>query len=130
MALPRWLAAFNRRATNRVTRPLARWLPGFGVVIHRGRRSGRVYRTPVNVFRTADGYAIALTYGPKAEWLKNVLAAGGCELEVGGRVLRLVEPRVIRDPRRRLVPPPVRAILRLVGVSYFLLVAFPRRVPQ
>ncbi len=130
MALPKWLAALNRRATNHVTRPLARWLPGFGVVIHRGRRSGRVYRTPVNVFRTGDGYAIALTYGPKAEWVKNVLAAGGCELEVRGREVRLVEPRIIRDPRRRLVPPPVRAILRLVGVSYFLILAFPQGSPQ
>ena len=129
MALPRWLAAFNRRATNRVTRPLARWLPGFGVVVHRGRRSGRVYRTPVNVFRTGDGYAIALTYGPKAEWVRNVLAAGGCELEVGGLVQRLVEPRVTRDPRRRLVPAAVRAILRLVGVSYFLMLTFPKSVP-
>jgi len=80
----------------------------------------------VNVFRTADGYAIALTYGPNAEWVKNVLAAGGCELEVRGRRRRLVEPRVIVDPRRRLVPAAVRAILRLVGVSHFLILTFPR----
>src|SRR5215213_11713996 len=125
MPLPNWLARFNRHATNRVTRPLARWLPGFGVVVHRGRRSARVYRTPVNVFRTADGYAIALTYGPNAEWVKNVLAAGGCELEVRGRRRRLVEPRVIVDPRRRLVPTAVRAILSLVGVSRFLILIFP-----
>src|SRR4051794_22276067 len=65
MPLPTWLAQFNRGAINRVTRPLARWLPGFGVVIHRGRRSGRVYRTTVNVLRTADGDAIALTGGPE-----------------------------------------------------------------
>lgn len=130
MPPPNWLAQFNRQATNRITRPLARWLPGFGVVIHRGRRSGRVYRTPVNVFRTADGYAIALTYGPHAEWVRNVLAADGCELEVGGRRRRLVQPRVIRDPRRWLVPAAVRVILRLVGVSRFLLLAYPRGEPE
>ena len=42
---------------------LARWLPGFGVVEHAGRRSGRRYRTPVNVFRPGASYVIALTYG-------------------------------------------------------------------
>ncbi len=126
MPLPTWLAQFNRHATNHIARPLARWVPGFGVVIHRGRRSGRVYRTPVNVFRTEDGYAIALTYGPNAEWVKNVLAAGGCALEVRGRVRRLVRPRIVVDPRRQLVPAPVRAILRLVGVSRFLILAFPQ----
>jgi hypothetical protein len=42
-------------------------MPGLGVVVHRGRRSGRVYQTPVNVFATEDGYVVALTYGPDAE---------------------------------------------------------------
>jgi hypothetical protein len=50
--LGRHVARFNPRVTNRITRPLARWLPGFGVVEHAGRRSGRRYRTPVNVFRS------------------------------------------------------------------------------
>jgi hypothetical protein len=45
------MAWFNSRVTNRVTRPLVCWLPGFGVVEHAGRRLGRRYRTPVNVFR-------------------------------------------------------------------------------
>jgi hypothetical protein len=44
----RRLAHFNRRFTNHVARPLAMLLPGFGVVVHTGRRSGREYRTPVN----------------------------------------------------------------------------------
>ena len=56
MALPRGLAAFNRRVTNHVTRPFAGRLPGFGIVVHRGRRSGREYRSPVNAFATTGGY--------------------------------------------------------------------------
>ncbi len=121
MPLPRGLARLNRSGLNRVTRHLAPWLPGLGVVIHRGRRSGKTYRTPVNVFGRRGGYAIALTYGPDSEWVKNVVAAGGCELETRGKTRRMANPRVVADRHRRFVPPPVRAILRLLGVSRFLL---------
>ena len=120
MPLPHWLARFNRHATNVITRRFAGWLPGFGIVDHRGRRSGKAYRTPVNVFARPGGYVVALTYGPGVDWLKNVLAAGGCELEVNCRRVHLVNPRIIHDPRRRLVPALVRPILRLVGVNDFL----------
>ena len=77
MAIPRAVGRWNKAGLNRVTRHIAPWLPGFGVVVHRGRRSGRRYRTPVNVFATADGYRFALTYGPDTDWVRNVLAAGG-----------------------------------------------------
>lgn len=120
MPLPRWLARFNRRVTNVLGRRVAGWLPGFAIVDHRGRRSGTAYRTPVNVFARPDGYVIALTYGPSAEWVKNVLAADGCELEVNRRHIRLVHPRIIHDPRQQLVPALVRPILRLVEVNDFL----------
>ena len=50
MAIPRTVARWNKVGLNRVTRRIAPWMPGFGVVVHRGRRSGRRYRTPVNVF--------------------------------------------------------------------------------
>ena len=89
MPIPRTVGRWNKVGLNRVTRRIAPWLPGFGVVVHRGRRSGRRYRTPVNVFPTQDGYRFALTYGPDTDWVRNVLAAGGCELETRGRVVRL-----------------------------------------
>src|SRR5215467_3082279 len=74
---PKSVARFNRAVTNRITRRFAGRVWGFGIVIHRGRRSGRLYRTPINLFRTADGFLIALTYGRDSEWVQNVLAAGG-----------------------------------------------------
>lgn len=114
------MAAFNRRVTNRVLGRVATRLPGFGVVIHVGRRTGRRHRTPVNVFRTPGGYLFALTYGSGAEWVKNVLAAGGCELVTRGRTERLDHPRLFRDESRATVPPPVRAVLRLADVAEFL----------
>jgi deazaflavin-dependent oxidoreductase (nitroreductase family) len=119
MVLPKRLARFNRVVTNQVARPLAGWLPGFGVVVHRGRRSGRQYRTPINIFRTSDGYVAALTYGV-TDWARNVLAAGGCDLETRGRRVALVEPRLVHDPTRRDMPPVVRQIVGIIGVADFL----------
>jgi deazaflavin-dependent oxidoreductase (nitroreductase family) len=120
MPAPRWLARFNRRVTNRLLGRLAPYLPGFGVVVHTGRKTRRSYRTPVNVFSRAGGYVIALTYGPDAEWVRNVLAGGGCVLEARGRVVRLKKPRLFRDERRASIPLPVRLILALADVSDFL----------
>jgi deazaflavin-dependent oxidoreductase (nitroreductase family) len=114
------MATFNRHVTNRLLGGMAAHLPGFGVVLHEGRRSGRRYRTPVNVFRRPHGYVFALTYGSDAEWVRNVVAAKGCDLVTRGRTLRLVNPRLLHDDRRSLVPPVVRAGLRLGRVSEFL----------
>jgi deazaflavin-dependent oxidoreductase (nitroreductase family) len=123
MPLPKGLARFNLRVTNRVLGPLAERLPGFGVVLHRGRRSGRTYRTPVNVFRRGDRYVIALAYGADSQWVRNVLAAGAVDVEIRGRRVHLTAPQLVHDERRRLVPAPVRVPLRLAGVSDFLVLS-------
>jgi deazaflavin-dependent oxidoreductase (nitroreductase family) len=120
MPIPMTVGRWNKVGLNRVTRRVAPWLPGFGVVVHRGRRSGRRYRTPVNVFPTRDGYRLALTYGPDTDWVRNVLAAGGCELETRGRAVRLVAPRLVHDERRRGIRPLERQVLRVIGVADFL----------
>ena len=121
MPIPMKVARFNRAVTNNVTRPLAAHLPGFGIVLHKGRRSGRLYRTPVNMFRAPGGYVVALTYGADTDWLKNVTAAGGCELEVRGRRVEATEPRIVFDPERKAMPPVVREFLGLIKVTDFLL---------
>ena len=120
MPLPKGLARFNRVATNRVGRLVAGRLPGFALIEHAGRRSGRTYRTPVSVFRSDDTVTVALTYGPSAEWVRNVIAAGGCVAVCGGTRLTLREPRVVHDEKRRAVPAPVRLVLRILGVADFL----------
>jgi deazaflavin-dependent oxidoreductase (nitroreductase family) len=118
--LTRIVARLNRVGLNRLTKLIFPWLPGFGVVVHRGRRSGRTYRTPVNVFRTPHGYVIALTYGRSADWVQNVTAAGGCELVTRGRRLPVIAPRVFADDHRRDIRPVERQVLRLFGVRDFL----------
>src|ERR1700740_451143 len=104
----RWLAKINIAFTNRITELFAGWLPGFGILTHLGRKSGRVYRTPVNVFRASNGFIIALTYSSQSEWVKNVLAAGGCELKTRGKKYQLSSPHVVHDPTGRRFPFPVR----------------------
>src|SRR5947208_15190137 len=59
----RWLAAFNLAATNRISSRFAPRLPGFGIVTHVGRKPGRVYPTPVNVFPRPKGFLMGLPYG-------------------------------------------------------------------
>jgi len=101
-------------------RPLAARLPGFAVISYAGRRSGRSYRTPINVFRHDGDYIFALTYGPEVQWVKNVLAAGTAQVEQRGRTVTLRDPRRISDPKARLVPMLVRPFLRFMRVSEFL----------
>ena len=109
------------RYVDPVLRPLARRLPAFGVVIHRGRKSGRIYETPVNVFREGEAYLFFLTYGSDAQWVKNILAAGSCSLETRGRVVQLVDPELVTDPELRPAPQPARFIeRRLAGVTQYL----------
>ena len=120
MPIPRIVRQWNKAGLNRVTRHIAPWMPGFGVVVHHGRRSGRLYQTPVSVFAAEDGYVLALTYGPDTDWVKNVLAAGGCELRTGGRAVQLVPPRLFHDEARCGIRPLERQVLRVIGVADFL----------
>jgi hypothetical protein len=69
MPIPLAVGRLNKAGLNRLTRRIAPWAPGLGVVVHRGRRSGRAYETPVSVFPTGDGYMFALTYGPGTDWV-------------------------------------------------------------
>lgn len=125
----RWLARFNIAITNRITGLFAGWLPGFGILTHVGRKSGKVHRTPLNVFRESGGFIIALTYSRQSEWVKNVLAAGGCELETVGKKYQLSSPKVVHDPSRQRFPIPVRLVLRLVGADEYMEVSQSRCHP-
>lgn len=125
MPLPRALARFNRRVTNKVLGPLAYVTPPFAIVVHRGRTSGREYRAPVWAFRTDDGFVIALTYGgSRTEWVKNVLADGRATLITRTDSHELVAPRVVHSADGiRTVPAFVRPALRVLGVDDYLLLS-------
>ena len=115
------LRPYVNRYLNRLTRPLAKRLPGFAILTHRGRTSGRTYTTPINVFRRGDDYFFFLTYGSDVQWVKNVLATGWCSIETRGRTVELADPELVTDPDLRPAPPPVRLIeQRLAGVTQYL----------
>jgi hypothetical protein len=92
MHLPRWLARVNRRVINprevrRGVRP---------VLIHVGRSSGQTYRTPLDAHLLPDGYLFIPMYGPRTDWVKNVLVAGEAGLFIDGKEIELESPRMVR----------------------------------
>lgn len=121
MPLPQDLARFNRYVTNPIARRVAGWAPWFGIITHVGRYSGRVYRTPINIFPVEGGFVIALTYGPDVDWRRNIFAAGECTLRYRRRDIRLVEPRFITtEEGMRHMPALVKAVLRRIGATEFI----------
>lgn len=120
MPLPRRLARLNRRVTNRILWPVLGRLPGFGLLVHVGRRSGQTYRTPLLAFRRGDRVTFALTYWPEADWVRNVVAAGTCRFETRRASLTLASPSIYRDPARRAVPALVRLALVPLRTDRFL----------
>jgi deazaflavin-dependent oxidoreductase (nitroreductase family) len=120
MPIPRAIARANRVGFNRLARHVAPWAPGFGVIVHRGRISGQRYETPVNVFRSADGYLVALTYGRQSDWVKNVLAAGEADVRTRGHRVHVGAPHLYHDEERHGTPAVVRQILGLLNVTDFL----------
>ncbi|WP_067538331.1 nitroreductase family deazaflavin-dependent oxidoreductase [Nocardia crassostreae] len=114
MPTPRWVAKANRYGINQLTRFIAPWAPGWAVIVHRGRKSGRTFRTPLWAFRRDGGYVIALTYGSESDWVRNVLAACGWELVARGHRYEATNPAVYRDETASAMPMVIRFMLRYV----------------
>jgi len=115
-----WLTVL-KYTLNPLTRRLARFSFGpFTIVRHVGRRSGKLYETPIIVSPVKDGFVIELTYGPDVDWHKNVLAAGGCTVVWHGReyVIDQIEP-LDTETGRAAFPPSQQLILRLLGRRHF-----------
>ena len=121
MPIPESVARFNRVATNRITKPLAGRIPWFALIVHRGRRSANVYRTPVNAWLDEESVIVALTYGPDTDWLKNLEASGGGEVIARGRRYRVGPPQLIGEEGSRRMPTVVRPILKAIDVHEFAL---------
>ena len=65
------------------------------IVRHRGRKSGTEYETPIGVVADGDAFLVALPYGLRAQWLRNVLAAGSATLVHEGTAYRVDRPELI-----------------------------------
>lgn len=80
--------AFTRRVFNPLVARLTRMgisLWGSRVLAVRGRTSGEVRTTPVNVV-TCEGERYLVAPRGVTQWVRNVRAAGECDLRVGRRV--------------------------------------------
>jgi len=87
---------FNKYIFNRITLTLAKsgWGP-FSIVHHLGRHSGRAYRTPVLASYIGETIIIPLSYGENVDWLRNILAQGGCEMLRKNKRIAVTNPQVI-----------------------------------
>lgn len=84
------------------------------LIHHVGRTSGRDYVTPVVTVPTDDGFWVALPYGTRADWVRNVLAAGGATIEHQG------ETDVVEHPELRDVAPAEDRMGQFFGVTQVL----------
>ena len=81
------------------------------MVGHRGRRSGRPYRTPVVAFLRGNELVIPLGYGRNVDWAQNLLAADGGTITRMGRELAVSSPRIIdAEEARKMLPWPVWSV--------------------
>ena len=123
---PTRLAQLTRglaRATAPMSRPLAgrRHFPLYALIRHRGRRSGRDYTTPVAVRATADAFVIALPWGAETQWVRNLIAAGGCTLKWRGEEHTAVDPTIIQGTKGSSAFNSLQQrLLRSAGVSTFV----------
>jgi deazaflavin-dependent oxidoreductase (nitroreductase family) len=112
--LRRRVARFNRVITNPIQGQWAWLLPPWAVICHRGRRSGRAYRTPVLAFKHGRRLAIAVLYGEESDWVRNVLARSG-QVVRAGRTYDLIEPKVLDPDAAEGISPVGRVLGRISG---------------
>src|SRR5438067_9453538 len=116
------IRTFNKYITHPLLRSFANASRGpFAVIRHVGRRSGKSYETTIMVWPMGDGFVIALTYGPKVDWYRNLLAAGHGTLLWHGREYAVGKPESI-DGKTALpaFSSSARMMLRLSGVQQFV----------
>jgi deazaflavin-dependent oxidoreductase (nitroreductase family) len=109
----------NRSLTNpRVLRTAGSASTQTSVIRHVGRTSGRTYETPVDIIPAQDGVLIALPYGTRADWLRNVLVAGFATIVSQGGGFEVDEPIIAATAEvADHIPARTLRTLRLFGVT-------------
>ena len=73
------------------------------VLVHRGRKSGRLYKTPIEILHDddeRDEVVVSPMWGRRSDWYRNVVAGGLVEVHVRGEE-RHVEWRELDEDERR-----------------------------
>jgi deazaflavin-dependent oxidoreductase (nitroreductase family) len=119
----RRVVRFFARLINPLTLLIAgrRWMPTVGVLHHRGRKSGRMYATPLGIRPLGDSFYMPRTFSETAAWYLNVKASGWAVVTYKGREHTLVDPQVVdyataapAFPRYELLQ------FRLIGINEYL----------
>jgi deazaflavin-dependent oxidoreductase (nitroreductase family) len=111
------------RFTTGASLPLAGkpWNPIFAVVEHRGRKTGRRYRTPVAARRTDGGFIISLAFGAQADWYRNLVAAGAGTIRWRGCTYPVTAPARIGAATALAAFHPVqRILLRIARIDGYI----------
>jgi deazaflavin-dependent oxidoreductase (nitroreductase family) len=88
------------------------------VLRHRGRTTGRIYETPVWAVATEDGFVIAIVYGSRTDWVKNVLASGAAMIGHEGASYPVERPEIVpMESARAYFPAELQRIHRLIRVD-------------
>ncbi|GAB3002673.1 nitroreductase family deazaflavin-dependent oxidoreductase [Mycobacterium bourgelatii] len=112
---------FIKRFNSTTSKVAGTPLSPHGLLTHTGRRSGRVYQTPLGTVRHGDGFLVPLTYGTRADWYRNLAAAGGGTFDWKGRTYHVERPEIIsgKEPLGAW-PLRERIILQLAGIEDFM----------
>jgi len=89
---PRFAKQFNKLAVRLAGH---RFLPLWAVLRHRGRKSGKEYSTPIAPIPGATTFLIALPWGRGTDWVRNVEAAGGCQIRWKGVTYECTAPTFV-----------------------------------
>jgi hypothetical protein len=88
---------------------------------HVGRRSGIRRLTPLHPILTDDGIRFAVPLGDRSEWARNVLAAGGCRIQLHDRVIALEEPQLVAPTEVAGMNPIIGRLTGWLGWKYLVL---------
>jgi deazaflavin-dependent oxidoreductase (nitroreductase family) len=122
----------------RVLNPLIRKLAGrrhfmmAAQIHHVGRRSGRAYVTPASASLAGDLIVIPLTFGNRSDWSRNVRAAGGARIRLGGVDYQAVQPELVdradaREVVRQAYGPFQRTAFRVLGIRQVMVLRLAGR---
>jgi deazaflavin-dependent oxidoreductase (nitroreductase family) len=112
----------NKYVTNKVMIHISGKKFGhFAILSHIGRKSGKLYRTPIIAEPIQGGFVIALTYGKKVDWYENVAAKGSCSLHWKNKDYQLINPEFIdKEVGVLAFPTTIRSVLKKIGIQYYL----------
>jgi len=77
------------------------WIIGWLILLlwHTGRRSGRLYSTPLQYEKIDGAYYVGAARGAKADWFRNVQANPSVEVSVGRRHFT-ARAEAVTDPEK------------------------------